>query len=62
MCVFKRNRMFGTKHSKTYPLQKTNEYKTNEQSRLQDIRIKKCKYKYNKIRLVLGFFVSTCLY
>ena len=27
---FKSNRMFGTKHLKTTPLQKTMEYKTNE--------------------------------
>ena len=32
VCVFKSNRMFGTKHLKTNRLQKTIEYKTNEQS------------------------------
>ena len=30
VCVFKSNRMFGTKHLKTTRLQKTIEYKTNE--------------------------------
>ena len=30
--VFKSNRMFGTKHSKTNRLQKTIEYKANEES------------------------------
>ena len=37
--------MFGTKHSKTNRLQKTIEYKINEQSRLQNIRIEICKHK-----------------
>ena len=33
MRAFKNNRMFETRHSKTNQLQKTIEYKTNEQSK-----------------------------
>ena len=54
--------MFGTKHSKTNLLQKTNKYKTkNEQNRLQNIHIEIYKYKYNQVRLVLAVFASTNL-
>ena len=49
--------MFGTKHSKTNQLQKTIQYKTNEQST-------KC-LKWNmqiesQVRLVFAVFASTC--
>ena len=35
---------------------------TKQMSRVQNIRIEICKYKYNQIRLVLAVFASTCLY
>ena len=46
--------MFGTNHSKTYGLQKT--IGTKQMNRIQNIRIKICKY--NQVRLVLVIFTS----
>ena len=59
--VFKINRIFGTKYSKTNRLQKSIKYKTNEQNRLQNIHIVIYKYKYNQVRLVLAVFTCTKL-
>ena len=53
--------MFETKHLKTNWLQKTIKYKTNEQNRLQNIRIETYKQKYNQVRLVRAGSASTKL-
>ena len=52
--------MFGTKHSKTNRLQMTIEYKTNEQNRMQNMKIYwNIQIEiYNHIRLVLAVFAA----
>ena len=49
--------MFGTNHSKTHGLQRT--IGTKQMKRVQNIRIKICKY--NQVRLVLAVFTSSKL-
>ena len=52
--------MFETKYSKPNRLQQTIDYKTNEQSRIQNIKIEIYKQKQSRVSLVLAVFLSTC--